>query len=127
MKPLTSIEIKLCQKQAKIFEKSVIKTTYSSLIFIRRFMNSSVAESMDNGLYLFTTINEEDSDQILENEFGKSVYGKEKYEQNQMFWIDYIYRCIAIKYKLTSKAVYKLFPAKEEVKYYNICHTYALS
>ena len=42
MKPLDSIEIKLCQLQAKIFEASVKNTTYSSPIFIRRFMLSNI-------------------------------------------------------------------------------------
>ena len=124
MKPLNSIEIKLCQKQAKIFEKSVNETEYSSPIFIRRFMYSSIAKSMDNKLYLFTTDSEEDVFSILEDEFGRSSYGKEKYSQDQMFWIGYIYRCLSIKYNISSKAVYKLFNAKKIVKYYNICHTY---
>lgn len=124
MKPLNSIEIKLCQKQAKIFELSVNKTDYSSPIFIRRFMYSSIAKSMDDKLYLFTSESEEDTFLILENEFGKSSYGKEKYSQDQMFWIGYIYRCLCIKYNLSSKSIYKLFNAKEVVKYYNICHTY---
>ncbi len=124
MKPLNSIEIKLCQKQAKIFEMSVTETTCSSPVFIRRFMYSSIARSMDEKLYLFTSETEEDAFETLENEFGKSEYGKDKFSQDQMFWIGYIYRCIAIKYNLSSKYVYKLFNTKEVLKYYNICHTY---
>ena len=53
MNPLTSMEIKLCQAQAKIFENSVSKTNYSSLIFIRRFMYSTIAKSMDKRVYLY--------------------------------------------------------------------------
>ncbi len=124
MKPLSSIEIKLCQKQAKIFEKSVNQTKYSSLIFIRRFMYSSIAKSMDDKLYLFTSNTEDDVLYILDDEFGESDYGTEKYSEDEMFWIGYIYRCICIRYNLPSKYVYKLFNAKEIVKYYNICHTY---
>ncbi len=124
MKPLSSIEIKLCQKQAKIFELSIDKTEYSSPIFIRRFMYSSIAKSFDNKLYLFTTESESDAFETLNDEFGKSSYGKEKFSKDQMFWIGYIYRCLCIKYSLSSKAVYKLFKANEIVKYYNICHTF---
>ena len=124
MKPLSSIEIKLCQKQAKIFELSVDETKYSSPIFIRRFMFSSIAKSLDNKLYLYTTESEKDCFDTLDEEFGKSSYGKEKYSKDEMFWIGYIYRCIAIKYNLSSKSVYKLFKAKEIIKYYNICHTF---
>ncbi len=124
MKPLDSIEIKLCQKQAKIFEASVYKAECSSPIFIRRFMNSSIAKLMDEKLYLCTFGTDDDAFLNLDEEFGKSGYGKEKYGRDQMFWIGYIYRCLSIKYNLSSKSIYKLFNAKNIVKYYNICHTF---
>ena len=82
MKPLTSIEIKLCQKQAKLFEASVSKTEYSSPVFIRRFMYSSIAKSMDDKVYLFASESEEDVFLTLEDEFGKSSYGKEKFSKD---------------------------------------------
>ena len=124
MKPLDSIEIKLCQLQAKIFEESVTKTKYRSDIFIRRFMLSKLASSFDNKSYLFQSISIEESIEMIDSEFGKSSYGKVKYTKDQMFWIGYIYRCIAIKYNLTSKVVYQLFNANEVIKYYNIGHTF---
>lgn len=124
MTPLTSIEIKLCQAQAKIFELSVNKTNYSSLIFIRRFMFSQIAKSMDDFVYLYQTDTISDAFNVLDEEFGKSSYGKTKYSEDQMYWIGYIYRCLAIKYKLSSKNVYRLFKADQIVKYYNICHTF---
>ena len=124
MKPLSSIEIKLCQKQAKIFELSVDSVEYSSPIFIRRFMFSSVAKSFDKKLYLFTTESENECFNILNEEFGQSNYGKNKFSKQEMFWIGYIYRCICIKYNLSSKSVYKLFNANEIIQYYNICHTF---
>lgn len=124
MKPLSSIEIKLCQKQGKIFEASVKKATYSSPVFIRRFMLSSIAKSFDDGLFLFASEDEDDVFLSLEEEFGESEYGSIKYSEEEMFWIGYIYRCIAIKYHLSSKSVYKLFNAKEIIHYYNICHTF---
>ena len=94
MNPLTSLEIKLCQAQAKIFETSVNKTSYSSPIFIRRFMYSSIAKSMDDMLYLYQSNTVYDAFDVLDNEFGKSDYGKRKFSEDQMFWIGYIYRCI---------------------------------
>lgn len=124
MKPLSSIEIKLCQKQAKIFEESVDKTKYSSAIFIRRFMYSSIVKLFDNQLFLYTFYSDDDVFDFLNEEFGESSYGKEKFSKDEMFWIGYIYRCISIKYNLSSRAVYKLFNANEIVKYYNICHTF---
>lgn len=124
MTPLSSLEIKLCQTQAKMFELSVNQTKYSSPIFIRRFMFSSIAKALDDQVYLFQSNTMYETFDILNEEFGESSYGKIKYTQDQMYWIGYIYRCIAIKYSLSSKSVYKLFNADEIIKFYNICHTY---
>ena len=124
MKPLESLEIKQCQLQAKIFEASVKQTPYSSPIFIRRFMNSSVSKTFDEKKYLFLSSSITDVFDTLDEEFGKSSYGKIKYTEDQMFWIGYIYRCIAIKYNLTSKVVFELFNSKDVIKYYNIGHTF---
>ena len=124
MKPLDSIEIKLCQLQAKIFEESVKKTRYSSPVFIRRFMLSNIAKSFDDKRFLFQSVSDNEVFDSLNEEFGESTYGKIKYTEDQMFWIGYIYRCISIKYNLTSKVVYSLFNAKDIVKHYNIGHTF---
>ena len=124
MKPLDSMEIKLCQMQAKIFEKSIEKTNYSSPIFIRRFMLSDLAKTFDDKKYLYSTITIDETYDVLDEEYGKSSYGQIKYTENQMFWIGYIYRCISIKYNLSSKTVYELFNAREIIKHYNIGHTF---
>ena len=124
MTPLSYIELKLCQAQAKIFEASVAKAHYSSPIFIRRFTYSSIAKSFDEKVFLYRSDSIEDIFNILDEEFGESQYGEIKYSPDQMFWIGYIYRCICIKYNLSSKSVYKLFNAKEIIKYYNIFHTF---
>ena len=124
MMPLSFIELKLCQAQAKIFEASVTRTNYSSPIFIRRFAYSSIAKSFDDRVYLYGFDTTEDVVDMINNEFGESDYGEIKYSPDQMFWIGYIYRCLSIKYNLSSKSVYKLFNAREIVKYYNIYHTF---
>lgn len=124
MNPLSSLEIKLCQAQAKIFELSVKQTKYSSPIFIRRFMYSSIAKALDNQVYLFQSDTIYEAFNVINDEFGDSNYGKIKYSEDQMYWIGYIYRCIAIKYNLSSKSVYKLFNADKIIEFYNICHTY---
>ena len=124
MTPLSYIELKLCQAQAKIFEESVSKTSYSSPIFIRRFAYSSIAKSFDDKVFLYRSETMGDVFDILDEEFGESHYGEIKYSPDQMFWIGYIYRCICIEYILSSKSFYKLFNAKEIIKYYNIYHTF---
>ena len=114
MNPLTTMEIKLCQAQAKIFENSVSKTNYSSLIFIRRFMYSTIAKSMDKRVYLYQSDSITDALNTINEEFGESSYGKIKYSEDQMYWIGYIYRCISIKYNLSSKNASVSLPATQK-------------
>ena len=124
MKPLDSIEIKLCQLQAKIFESSFDYADYSSPMFIRRFMFSSIAKSFDNKTYLLLSNSTNDIFETLDEEYGKSSYGKYKYSKDQLYWIGYIYRCFAIIFNLSSKQVYRLINGKEIIKYYNTYHTF---
>lgn len=82
---------------------SVARTSYSSPIFIRRFIYSSIAKSFGDKTYLYSFNTIEDVFQILDDEFGYSEYGDIKYSPDEMFWIGYIYRCICIKYNLSRK------------------------
>ena len=110
--------------QAKIFEASVDGTPYSSPIFIRRFMLSDLAQSLDNKSYLIQSNSVSDNFDSLDEWYGKSNYGKDKYTKDQMHWIGYIYRCMAITFNLSSKQVYRLIGARDIVKYFNIYHTF---
>lgn len=87
-------------------------------------MYSSIVDFMDEKTYLYTSIADSEAFSILDDEFGESSYGREKYTPDEMFWIGYIYRCISIRFNLPSKSVYKLFNARKIVRYYNICHTF---
>ena len=122
--PLEYHELCLCRLQAKIFELSVKDTNCSSPVFIRRFMMSKYVKVFDEFDYLFMSCNLEDTFDELDEEYGKSTYGKIKYSQDEMYWIGYIYRVISIKFNLTSKQIFKLFKASEIIDYYPIYHTY---
>ena len=124
MKKLDTNEYNICRKQGKLFEESIQKAGVSSPVFIRRFMNSEIAESFDNKSILASTIQFDDIFNSINAEFGESSYGKIKYSKDEMNWIGYIYRVMGFYYNKTSKYIYKLFPAKEMVKYYKIGHTY---
>ena len=76
-------------------------------------MNSQVAQRMDAGGFLFEAC---DVNQIIEEvdtEFGESSYGSEKYTENEMYWIGYIYRYWAYTYQQTSKQIYRFIKPKE--------------
>lgn len=124
MKKLDFNERKLCQLQGKIFEESIDKVECSSLIFIRRFMKSNLSKKFDDYSFLVMALDINDCFYEIENEYGVSSYGKIKYSKNEMFWIGYVYRALAIIYKLSSREIFKLFNAKKVISYYNIYHTF---
>lgn len=121
---LDTLDLNLCRIQGDIFEKSIQKLNCSSQIFIRRFMNSKIATTLDNKSYLTQSNNIDDVFNELEEEYGPFNYGKEKFSMNEMQWIGYVFRCMSIVYNLSSKAIYKMFPANDVRTYYNVFHTF---
>lgn len=113
MRKIDEIGLKLCKMQGEVFSSSVKKTNCSSLIFMRRFMNSQVAQRMDIGGFLFEACDVNQVFQEIEAEFGESSYGKEKYSGEELYWIGYIYRYWSYTYQMTSKQIYKLIKPKE--------------
>ena len=113
MNNIDEMSLKLCKLQAEVFAASALEADCSSLIFIRRFMNSQVAQRMDSGGFLFEAC---DLKQIFEEiavEFGESSYGKVKYSAEELYWIGYIYRYWACTYQKMSKQVYRIIKPKE--------------
>lgn len=113
MKKINRDGLLLCDLQAKTFESAVDLTSVSSEIFIRRFMNSKIAKTMDNESILQTNIHERDILDMIEEQYGKSKYGSIKYTHNEMFWIGYLYRYFCYTHQLSSVQVYKIVKPKE--------------
>lgn len=113
MRKIDEIGLKLCKMQAEVFSASVPETNCSSPIFMRRFMNSQVAQRMDFGGFLFETCDINQIFQEIESQFGESSYGKEKYSEAELYWIGYIYRYWSYTYQKTSKQLYKFIKPKE--------------
>ena len=113
MRKIDEIGLKLCKMQAEVFSVSVKETNCSSPIFMRRFMNSQVAQRMDLGGFLFEACDVNQIFQEIETEFGESSYGKEKYSEAELYWIGYVYRYWSYTYQKTSKQIYKLVKPKE--------------
>ena len=87
-------------------------------------MLSKLVVKFDDYSYFVTSLDINDCFEEISKEYGESMYGKIKYSKNEMFWIGYIYRALAILYKLSSKKIFSLFNSREIVKYYNIYHTF---
>ena len=96
MKKIDESDLKLCKMQAEIFAQSLGKTQCSSPIFLRRFMYSQVAGRMDAGGFLFESCDINAVFEELNEEFGISTYGKEKFTESELYWMGYIYRFGAV-------------------------------
>jgi hypothetical protein len=113
MREIDSSGLKLCAIQGEVFKLSLHNIPYGSAIFIRRFMNSKVCERIDNGGFLFEAC---DSLQVLDEitaEYGTTEYGKQKYSEDELYWIGYIYRYWAYTQEKSSKMLFKIIGARE--------------
>lgn len=108
----------LCEMQGQVFEMSIETTSTSSEIFIRRFMQSIIAKSLDSGDILQTNIQPKDIfERIVEQ------YGSVKYSPNEMYWIGYMYRYFSYTYEKSSSQVYKIIKPKELRELFFAYHT----
>jgi len=123
MRDMDSYGLKLCEFQAKLFEKSIDKTECSSPIFLRRYMNSDLAMRMDKEGFLFESIDDNGAFLEIESEFGKSTYGKKKYGVDEMYWMGYIYRYWAYIKNISSKRLYHIIGPEEMKKLYFPYHS----
>ena len=112
----------LAEFQAKIFEKSV-DLDYSTPVFIRRYLHSNVLKKLDENNPQKLSLDVLEAINSINEQFGYSNYGKEKYSKSSMFWIGYIYRYISYTREQTTKFVVKLFPYKLLDRLYYVYHT----
>ena len=108
MRNMDSLGLKICSYQAKLFEKSIVKTECSSMIFIRRFMNSNLAIRMDKDGLLFEATDMDNAFDEIDSQYGVSSYGIAKFDAEEMYWIGYIYRYWAYTYEKSSKQIYRM-------------------
>ena len=113
MRKIDETGLKLCKMQADVFSESAFREECSSLVFIRRFMNSQVAARMDTDGFLFESCDINSIFEDINIEFGEISYGQEKYSASELYWIGYIYRYWAYTHQKTSKQIYKIIKPKE--------------
>ena len=113
----------LCNIQGSIFEKSIKEYGTSSPVFVRRFMNSKVAETMDGKGFLNRPFSETNAFEALDEEYGKSKYGSVSYTPSIMFLIGYLYRYWAYTYEIPSKRIYRTISARELRDLYTAYHS----
>ena len=123
MKELDSNGSKLCSYQAAIFSASIDELDCSSAIFLRRFYHSRFASKLDdyqNHLFSYDVM---DCFLQIEEEYGKSNYGKSKQPEPVMHWLGYITRYICYTREISSKKFIKTFNLKLLTDIYEVYHT----
>ena len=112
----------LAEYQGKIFEIST-ELRCSTAVFLRRFLHSDLLKKMDKNDVTSLSLDANEGIESIQNQFGESDYGKNKYSKNSMFWIGYIYRYISYTRGVTTKFVMRLFPYKQLNDVYYSFHT----
>lgn len=123
MRDFDEYGLKLCRYQGELFSMSKEKVECSSPVFLRRFMYSDVAQRMDGEGFLFESIRQMDVINEIDAEFGKSNYGKIKYDKEELYWIGYVYRYWCYTYQISSKKLYKMIKPEELKKLYYPYHS----
>ena len=119
-------EFLICRMVGDLFEMSITRSNLSSPQFIRRFMTcGEINSQFYSKVYLFISTSRE---QIIDemNEMFEPSKNKYTYSNDEMYWIGYIYSCIAFLYEIPYRKVYELFNAREIRKYYPIYHTFGI-
>lgn len=103
----------LCRLQGELFERSLESFGGGSAIFVRRFMNSSVAKRMDEGGFPYESSSLESLLAELDAEYGPSDYGTKKFDAEALYWMGYLYRYWSYVFETPSASVYKIAGARE--------------
>lgn len=122
MEKIKPENLALCKLQGNLFAKSA-ELDCSSPIFIRRFMNSKLAEQFDDGSIMQSAVSINGMFQLIEEEYGESHYGQKKYSPEELFWIGYIYRYWQCIYDIPSNQIYKTINGEELRALYYSYHT----
>lgn len=118
---LESYELQLCNIQGKLFILGW-KKGYSSENFIRAFMQSKVAESLDSLYDRLQWAGEEYILEELEDEV-KLDYGK-TYDKEVLYWIGYTYRYWHYYTGESSKEIFKIANVETMKQCWLGYHTY---
>lgn len=124
---MTIIEQRMCELQADIFENSIRRFNCSSSFFIARFMNSKYAKELDNTDDPYNFYSPNCVLDGLENTYPSlKEYQGQKYTQNVLRWIGYIYRAWSIIKKKSSSEIYKHLKGEEMYSLYDSFHTFGI-
>ena len=123
---MNELQLKMCDIQGRLFELSADKK-YSSSAFIKAFMTSSVAKSLDSKFNHMQWAGEEYLLDEIVSSVGVEVFSKGGaiLSKDVLYWIGYIYRYWHYYTGEDSVKIYKQAPYDIMKRNYMIFHTMA--
>lgn len=83
----------LCRIQADLFQNYRDYSPCSPYFFIRRFMNSRLAERFDDLTILVEASSNETFVDEIDEQYGKTTFGNpDSVSREVMYWVGYVYR-----------------------------------
>ncbi len=121
---MNELQLKMCDIQGRLFELSADKK-YSSSAFIKAFMTSTVAKSLDSKFNHMQWAGEEYLLDEIVSSVGSEVFSKGGaiLSKDVLYWIGYIYRYWHYYTGEDSAKIYKQAPYDIMKRNYMIFHT----
>lgn len=121
---MNELQLKMCDVQGRLFELSADRK-YSSSAFIKAFMTSSVAKSLDSKFNHMQWAGEEYLLDEIVSSVGSEVFSKGGaiLSKDVLYWIGYIYRYWHYYTGEESSKIYKQAPVETMKRNYMIFHT----
>lgn len=122
---MNEMQLKLCDIQGRLFELSTEKGIGSSN-FIKIFMNSETAKSLDSTYNRMQWAGEEYLlEEVLDGAKNNVNIEIEVYSKDMIYWIGYLYRYWHYYTGESSKVIYKQAPVETMKRNYLMFHTMA--
>ena len=123
MKKLDINGLRLCEYQGKLFEASVDRFDCSTALFMRRFYYSKLLIRLDKNSSALLSLDVNEGLDEIEEQFGKSDYGKNKESKEALFWVGYLLRYISYTRNVTTQFIYQSFDYEKLFELYPVYHT----
>ena len=120
---MNELQLKLCDIQGRLFELSADKH-YGSAVFIKKFMNSTVAKALDSTYNRMQWAGEEYLlEEIIAASNSEITSTGEVFSKDVLSWIGYIYRYWHYYTGEESSKIYKQAPVEVMKRNYMMFHT----
>ena len=86
-------------------------------------MYSDLAARIDSNAFIFEAVGLKDAFDELDEQYGKTSYGRLKYDPEELYWIGYLYRYWAYISAKSSKQLFRLIKPDDLRKLYFPYHS----